>query len=449
LTKKLVGVADPPAPASPASLAALVALGAGTALWSLVLWGELVLARAGGRPFCPLGGEGDCARLWDAAFASAVHRVTGLPVAAWGVAWGLAAFALPLVALWRRAEGRPAPQLLTATRVVSAAGVLGVCVAAAAAAAERVFCGGCMVVYVLVAGHAGIALFGWPSVGWPDLKGGVAWSGGALLLALGALLYPGVHTPRSSAEASRSALAAATAASPAASTPAAGGTGPLGEMIASLTPAQKQGLSDSLHVYRTSTPETLPPPRALSGAAGAPVRITEFTDVLCTHCAELHETLGLLRQHLPADSFSVDSRHFPLDGDCNPLVTARRGDPVRCLGAKVRICLEGNPGAEQAAGRLFANQRSLTAERLLELATPGAPRSLDACLARPETAARLKEDVELARRWNPDGTPLVIVNGRRGTSFGPFLYAMVVTGGSPDHPAFAALPPPNPQAHVH
>jgi protein-disulfide isomerase len=426
-----------------------VGLGAGTALWSLVLWGELLLARAGGRAFCPLGGEGDCARLWDAAFASAVHRVTGLPVAAWGVAWGLAAFLLPLVALWRRAEDRPALPVLTATRILAAAGVLGVCVAAAAAASERVFCGGCIVVYVLVAGHAGIALFGWPSLGWPDVKGGLAWAGGVLLPVLAALLYPGLHTPRSSSEASRTVLAATPPAGQGATSAAAGDTGPLGEMIASLTPDQRQTLSDSLHVYRTSSPLTLPPPRALSGSASAPVRITEFTDVLCSHCAELHETLGLLRQHLPAESFSVDSRQFPLDGDCNPLVTARRGEAVRCLGAKVRICLEGNPGADEAAGRLFAAQRSLTPQRVLELAVPGAPHSLDTCLARPATAERLREDVELAGRWNPEGTPLVVVNGRRGTSFGPFLYAMVVTGGSPDHPALAALPPPNPQAHLH
>ncbi len=30
-----------------------------------------------------------------------------------------------------------------------------------------------------------------------------------------------------------------------------------------------------------------------------------------------------------------------------------------------------------------------------------------------------------------------------------FLYAMVLTGGVDTHPAFAALPAPNPQAHIH
>jgi serine/threonine-protein kinase len=433
-----------PSAASPGSVFSLVLLGAGAALWSLVLWGELVLSRTGGRAFCPLGDEGDCARLWDGAFASSLHGATGLPVAAWGVAWGLAAFVVPLVALWRMAEGRGAADVLTAARLLAAAGVLAVCVAGGVAVSERVFCGGCLVVYVLVAGYAGIALFGWPSLGWSEAKGGLAWSAGTVLAALALLLYPGQHTPRSSAEASRAALAAA--ASPGTPT---GDASPLGKMIASLTPDQKQALSDSLHVYRTSPPQALPPPRALQGPPEAPVRITEFTDILCTHCAELHETIGLLRQHLAPASFSVDSRQFPLDGDCNPLVTARRGDPVRCLAAKVRVCLEGTPGADEAASRLFASQQSLTPGRVLELASPGATRALESCVARPATAARVREDVDLAGRWNPEGTPLVIVNGRRGTSFGPFLYAVIVTGGASDHPAFAALPPPNPEAHIH
>jgi serine/threonine-protein kinase len=67
----------------------------------------------------------------------------------------------------------------------------------------------------------------------------------------------------------------------------------------------------------------------------------------------------------------------------------------------------------------------------------------------PATDARLQEDIRLASSYEVEGTPLVLVNGRKGTSFGPFLYAMVLTRGSPDHPSFAALPPPNPNPHVH
>ena len=70
-------------------------------------------------------------------------------------------------------------------------------------------------------------------------------------------------------------------------------------------------------------------------------------------------------------------------------------------------------------------------------------------MASDATRRALEEDAQLARGFDPDGTPIVAVNGRRGTSFGPYLYAMVLTGGDPRHPAFASLPPPNPDAHLH
>ena len=70
-------------------------------------------------------------------------------------------------------------------------------------------------------------------------------------------------------------------------------------------------------------------------------------------------------------------------------------------------------------------------------------------MASPATQARLEEDIRLAAGFHPDGTPIVAINGRRGTSFGPFVYAMILTQGADSHPAFADLPPPNPNAHIH
>src|SRR5688572_19008295 len=89
----------PTPPVSPVSTAALVGLGVLSALWALVLWSELLLARAGSTPFCTVDAQIDCLRVWDGPFASAVHRLTRIPVAGWGVAWGLVAAALPLVLL--------------------------------------------------------------------------------------------------------------------------------------------------------------------------------------------------------------------------------------------------------------------------------------------------------------------------------------------------------------
>ncbi len=169
-----------PAPAAPGDLArptpeswaGLAALGAVASLWALFLWGELVVARSGGTPFCALGGTADCARVWDSSFATAVHRLTGLPIAAWGLAWGIVALALPLLGLLRAAQERPLPALVSATRLTAAVGVLTVLVMIAVSATERAFCLGCFGTYVIVAGYAGVALFGWQHLGLPDLPRG-------------------------------------------------------------------------------------------------------------------------------------------------------------------------------------------------------------------------------------------------------------------------------------
>jgi serine/threonine-protein kinase len=122
---------------------------------------------------------------------------------------------------------------------------------------------------------------------------------------------------------------------------------------------------------------------------------------------------------------------------------------VRCLAARARICVEGRPGATAYAGRLFGKQETLSTADVYALAEAVMPRrELEACVARRETSEKLQSDIELAARYQIDGTPLVLVNGRKATSFPPFLYAMVLTGGRTDHPAFATLPAANPSAQL-
>jgi serine/threonine-protein kinase len=436
-----------PTEPSPASWAALVGLGAVAALWALFLWGELVLARAGGTPFCALGGDKGCAAIWDSSFASAVHRLTGLPIAAWGVVWGLVASALPLLGLLRTAEGKPMAMWVSATRLTAAAGAVTVFVMIAVSVSEGAFCLGCFGTYVIVAGYAGIALLGWRSAGLRDRGRGIAVAAGATALGFVLLLYPGMATPRAGGEAGRVAIAKTMAR--AAGTGDASRDRSLRELVESLDAPLQQTLSDSLHIYRRSTPLSLSPPRTLLGPAEAPVRITEFTDIRCEHCADLHRTLESLRERLPPDSFSVEPRQFPLDAQCNPLLR-HASDPVRCLAAKVKICLEGHEKAREATTLLFENQGALTRDRVFSLTAPYVKRAdLEACVASAETARKLDEDIRTAARYDPDGTPIVLVNGRQGTSFGPFLYAMVLTRGADAHPAFDSLPPPNPSAHIH
>ena len=438
--------ADPVLPPHPSagSLAALVALGAAAALGFLFLWLELVLARSGGTAFCAGDAATSCTAAWDSPFASQIHRLSGLPLAGWGLVWSLSAFVLPLLALLRQAEGRPQPALISAIRLLAAIGVATVALMLFVSAVLGVFCVGCLAADLTIAGYAGIALFSWTTLGYPQFSRAAMLAGLACALGYLTLLYPGLHTPKPAAEAGRAAVSRAAA--PAKGTGDADRDQRLVEMVDSLDPSLKQTLSDALAIYRNSEPVAGPtPPRTNP----APVHITEWTDIRCEHCADLQQTLLNLQEQTPPGSFSVEARQFPLDGECNPMVESAT-DPVRCLAARARICLAKHSKSDEFARSLFARQKELTASQLYQIAAPlMEKKALESCVSSPETRAQLEEDIAYASRFASDGTPIVAVNGRKGVSFPPFLYAMILTGGVAEHPAFASLPPPNPNAHLH
>jgi protein-disulfide isomerase len=217
----------------------------------------------------------------------------------------------------------------------------------------------------------------------------------------------------------------------------------LDELIARLSPELRQGLSDALAAYSRGDRVPLRPARRLIGPSAAPVRITEFTDVLCSHCANLHEATMILQEMLPSGSFALEQRHFPLDAECNPAVQMSSGSGVRCLAARAMICVEED--WMSFANALFENQRWLTKQSIYKLAAPFMPRErLEDCVASPETEAKLREDIAWALQHVIQGTPLLLVNGREVPAYPQFLYAMVMAEADPEHPAFAVLPPPQP-----
>jgi serine/threonine-protein kinase len=221
----------------------------------------------------------------------------------------------------------------------------------------------------------------------------------------------------------------------------------LDELISRLSPELRQGLSDALAAYARSDRVPLRPGHLIIGPSTAPVRITAFTDILCSHCAQLHETIGILQEMLPSGSFALEPRQFPLDSECNPAVQMSSGDGVRCLAARAMICVEKD--WMSFADALFENQRWLTTESIYNLAAPFSSRQrLEACVASAETEAKLRDDIAWALQHEILGTPLLLVNGREAPASLQFLYAMVLAEANPEHPAFAVLPPPQPQARL-
>ncbi len=460
----------------PLHYAALAGIGVLNTLWAAFLWAELLVARQGGTPFCAVGEGLNCMALWDGGFAKAVHNGTGMPVAGWGVVFGILTVALPLVGLLRAAEGRPSEAIFTSVRLTGLVGALSIVGLLIVSASAGSLCIGCLGTYVLTGAFAAVALIvlqPTEASGFlPDMGGGAGIAAGTAIATFLALLYPGLSTPKSLATQERDAIqqmADATGSGanktsnpqqqqqqhdPQQQHQAMQQPEDPGSRLTSWlsgAPLQlKQGLSDSLHIYKTSPNVPLQPARSVIGDPNAKLLITDFTDARCGHCAQLHETLAAIHDAVPPDSFKVEARHFPLDGNCNPKIQRKSDDGVSCWAAKAQICMEGHPKAYDFTSDLFKNGPTLNTAKVWELAGKYADVSkLKACAEQPDTLKKLADDILWAEAHQLEGTPLVLLNGKKATSFGPFLFAMILTGGDPNHPALAGLPPPNTEAHVH
>lgn len=440
--------------------AASVFLGFVNALWALFQWAELLLARNGATPFCSVDDTFNCTQVWDSAFASSIHTATQIPLAGWGLIWGITATVLPLAALVDdRLLGKG---LSAALRFTALAGVASVAAFATASFVAGALCIGCIGTYV------GVTLWSvttWKSTneaGFAEAAKGAAIAVVVVVVGFLVLVVPGMRTPHAEAKLSLPTADSAVAKTP--STPKTPPTSPtastpsefdgpatgdetrddlLERFVASLDPQSKQLMADLLAAYRdTKTVEVKPARNVTLGDKNAKLRITEWTDPLCPHCAQLHDALAEIQRTVPPGLFSVESRHFPLDGFCNSGVGRKSADGLRCVGAKAQICLEGDAKEFEAAGALFA-ARAQTVDAVYETLKPFRdPAKLKKCIESEKTDKLLADDVADALALNIEGTPLVLFNGKEVRPFAPLVYALILTGGSHQHPAFRDLPPP-------
>lgn len=418
-------------PRSPALLLATAIAQTGLALYQ---WLDLIHVRGGGEAVCAINETVNCTKVWDSAFASRVHDVLGMPVAGLGLAWALSATVLSAWLLLRVRRGAPSEDLVAAVKLWGLAAFFATITFAVASASVGAVCLTCLGTYVLSLTFAGLASFGLPGGAIPG--GAAVWGGGARAAVVFGpvflvLLYPGSRTPHAAAPAAPKVVAATDE-----------------QVVAyfqSLQPVEKQIAADARKKWLTS-----PSPdvsgfavRALAGAPDAPVKIVEFTDMLCGHCRALVKVLAQLEKVAPPGRLSVESRHFPLDGECNPAIKEARGDGLRCTAAKALICLEPSKDFHALREKLFEEQATLTKEKVLEIAGSGAlsRADLEACLSAPATDAKLQDDLRYAMLFEPDGTPVVLLNGRETLAAPHFLYGMVMSKGNAQARWFDALPP--------
>jgi serine/threonine-protein kinase len=438
-------VSTPSSPTRPtnAALGALLASGLATGLLAVYQWVELMVVRNGGKVACSVNDTVNCATVWNSKFSSAVHDLLGMPVAGLGVVWGLAATAIVVLA-WRKLESPDdLPVFLAATKVWAVAGIGSVVVFALASAEARAVCLTCLGTYTLVGVYAFAAFMLLPGPRWPEtrfLTGGVAWLFVVAAPAFLVALVPGGNTPKAGAV-----------------TRLAGTT-------------QEQLIDNLMHLPQREAMVTaaarqkwLSAPakdvsdlrvRVRHGSANAPMKVVEFSDVLCPHCAMFELSLEELRSVAPAEQLSIEPRVFPLvAGGCEKPAEKDSVPDVRCTGAKVQICSEDHPLYWDVRKQLFANQQNLrSSDMVLEIAakvTNRSKESLAACVASAETQAKLNEDITYARRYDLEGTPLVLLNGRETWPSAGFILGMVVGGGDVNAPWFKQLPEPPPMDDGH
>ncbi len=400
-------------------------------------WVELLSVREGHTPLCAINATVNCATVWSSRFAIVLHETIGMPVAALGIIYGVVATALTVLLHMRERTGADASAFRAGVKAWAAIGVLS-CVSFLTASLQAgAICLTCLGTYALTAVYAFAAFRLLPGPVWPPasaLVPGAAWG---LVLAVPiylVLLIPGGRTPN--------------AAPPKIDAKA---SSEVDRFIETLPQREKENTAYARSVWLASAPldNSAYPVRLRKGPADAPVHIVDFTDILCGHCQIFESVMDEIQRNVPAGSYSIESRYYPLDGECNPDVQRVWGDGVRCLGAKVQLCLESNPKFYDVRRSLFENQHNLSTELIVETATSRAgisKEALMACVNSPDTTARLRQDIEYARRYHIEGTPLVLVNGREAPPAPAFILGMVLAKGDANASFFSKLPaPPAPQ----
>lgn len=423
----------------------------GIALLALALsiyqWIELIQIRTGGpAPLCALSEKINCAAVWNSPLADKIHDLTGIPFAGWGVAWAAIVLLMGIKLIILARTGNPLGTALLALRLTAGVGVITSLALLAYSIAIGVLCPTCFLFYILVAAAAFIAFRRQKAVA-GNWGHAILQSAGLLLILLALLLYPGRNTPQQSQDlASLNSLSKA-------SPDAKPDEDPLAKFLLSLPPEARQLVSDARAVYRAAPFIDRPVDinRLITGTARSPVHLIDWIDIRCPHCKHLEEALTEIRQATPANSWSEEGRHFPLDSECNPNMTRSDGSHVACLAAKMLICLGGSPKGHQVRTAFFQKQGHLNVDDMWEIAAGSAAQrqSLEACVASQATDNMLQDDIDYAMQHHIQGTPLVVINGRQAPGFPPFIYAMIIAGGDSNAEGFKVLPPPREQAIEH
>lgn len=148
------------------------------------------------------------------------------------------------------------------------------------------------------------------------------------------------------------------------------------------------------------------------GPENAPIKLVEFSDFQCPHCAHNFETLATTLSPFK-DKVQLIYKNFPLDPACNSGGSHRNA----CFAARAARCvfkLKDLSAFKVMQKYLFTNRESFTIDSVKNKAKDLGLSESDFknCVDSPETTAEIKEEIDLAKSIGVTGTPALFLNGR-------------------------------------
>jgi uncharacterized membrane protein/predicted DsbA family dithiol-disulfide isomerase len=186
------------------------------------------------------------------------------------------------------------------------------------------------------------------------------------------------------------------------------------------------------------------------GDPNATYTIVEWADYECPHCGLVSPQLKELVQLHP--DVKVIFKNYPLSSECNSNVSRAMHENA-CEAAAAGICAQAQGRFWEMSRQMFANQAYLSPDDLNFMAKE-LGLDVDAfatCMAAPETAARIQDEIEDGKTVGLMGTPALYVKGLHPTdewiameaaAEGAYLLLQAVKEDGVVLPA--AGPPPSP-----
>lgn len=436
-------------------LALLISGLAGVAVTTYQWLALLSLRTSNEKPLCAINEALNCGAIWDSPLSTTIHQYSGIPIAGWGFIWSALIIIFSGKLLLDSQKDKPNSLALSALFVNTIVGLIGVVALVLYSISLQVFCLSCIAFYIVTAVVAYIVLTKLSRDNISYSSGSGAALAATLILAL-ALYLPGQNIPLQSVL--NSPLVTANTASSDDQNNTADNDAPttsnekLKQFIAAQPIEALQAMSNFLAEYQDAKPinHATDSNRVSFGNAQSPVKIVEWLEITCPHCAQLSQQLTSIRNSTESDSWSLETRYYPLDSECNPNLSRSRNNGVSCLAAKSLICLSNDKAkAHEIQETFFANQKQLTTDMIRDIIRDQQVDMIElaACLESEATADALATDIAMAQDHDISGTPLVVMNGRALTAMPHLIYSLILSGGNDKATEFALLPKAEPISH--